>query len=143
MNIEQVIAEIVAILKEFQTQLGHDDAETVTLETRPLGGLKGFQTDLTPTIARRVARRLGHPFSEDEVVINIFFSGDGRRKLTVEEAARRFIERYGPKGSPDERPSREETNHRQPPQGGAEDGGSDAGSSCEPDGAASAGDLRN
>ncbi len=37
MNIEQVTAEFVAILKEFQTQLGHDDADTVTPETRPFG----------------------------------------------------------------------------------------------------------
>lgn len=143
MNIEQVIAEFVAILKEFQIQLGHDDADTVTPETRPLGGMKGFQTDLTPTIARRVARRLGHPIPEDVVVINVFYSEDGRQKLTVEEAAKRFFERYGPKGSPDERPRREEDDHRQPPQGGAEDGGAHAGAGCGPNGAAPAGDIRS
>jgi hypothetical protein len=143
MNIEQVTAEFVAILKEFQTQLGHDDADTVTPKTRPFGDLKGFQTDLTPTIARRVARRLGHPIPEDVVVINVFYSEDGRQKLTVEEAAKRFIERYGPKGSPDERPSREEKDHRESPQGGAEDGGAHPRAGCEPNGAASARDLRN
>ena len=61
MNIDQVTTEFVTILKEFQTQLGYDDADAVTPETCPIGGLKGFQTDLTPTIARRAARRLGHP----------------------------------------------------------------------------------
>ena len=143
MNIEQVTTEFVSILKEFQNQLGYDDADIVTPETRPLGGLKGFQTDLTPTIARRVARRLGYPIPEDVVVINVFFSEDGRQKLTVEEAAKRFIERYGPKGSPDERPSREEIDHRQPPQGGTENGGAHTGAGCAPSGAAPARDLRN
>jgi hypothetical protein len=143
MNIEQVTAELVAILKEFQITLGHDDADTVTPKTRPLGGLKGFQTDLTPTIARRVARRLGLPIPEDEVVINVFFSQDGKQKLTVEEAAKRFLERYGPKGSPDERQSREEEDHSQSPQGGAQDGGANAGAGCEPNGATPAHDLRD
>ena len=142
MNIDQVTTEFVAILKEFQAQLGYDDADSVTPETCPIGGLKGFQTDLTPTIARRAARRLGHPIPEDVVVINVFFSEDGRKNLTVKEAAERFYERYGPKGSPDERPSREENDHRQPPEGGAENGGAHSGAGCEPNGVASAGDLR-
>lgn len=99
MDTTQVTAELVDILKECQRMFGHDDPDSVTPKTRPHGGLKGFQSDVTPTIIRRLAKKLGHPLPEEVDPVNIFVSEDKTRKLTVEEAARRFLERYGPKGA--------------------------------------------
>jgi hypothetical protein len=97
MNTEQVTRELVAILQECQQLFGHDDAESITPKTKPHGGLKGFQSDVVPTIVRRLARKLGEPLSEDVDPVNIFASDDRKEKLTVEEAAKRFLEHYGPK----------------------------------------------
>ena len=141
MDKQQVIAELVAVLKDFQTKMGYDDAEAVTPQVRPHGGLKGFMSDITPTIARRVAKKLGNPIPDGTDIPNIFASDDKRRKLTVDEAADRFLERYGPKGRSNERPGRAQEDHRQPSQGGAEDGGSYAGAGCHAIGAASSGDF--
>ncbi|HEY7326601.1 MAG TPA: hypothetical protein VH592_03105 [Gemmataceae bacterium] len=99
MDTAQVTAALVDILKECQRMFGHDDADSVTPKTRPHGGLKGFQSDVTPTIVRRLAKKLGHPLPEDVDPVNIFASEDKTRKLTVEEAAKRFLERYGSKGA--------------------------------------------
>ena len=143
MNTDTVIAELVNVLKEFQTMLGHDDADSVTPQTRPHGGLKGFQSDLTPTIVRKIAKKLGEPLPDGVDPINIFVSEDKQRKLTVEEAAKRFSDRYSPKGASDERPGGEEKDHREPPPGSTEDGGAYAGAGCVPDGASSADDLRD
>ena len=99
MDTSKVTAELVAILKECQTVFGHDDADAITPNTRPHGGVKGFQSDVTPTIVRRLAKKLGHPLPEDIDPVNIFASDDKTQRLTVEEAARRFLERYGPKGA--------------------------------------------
>jgi hypothetical protein len=143
MKTEQIIVELVVVLKELQTMLGHDDADAVTPQVRPHGGLKGFQSDLTPTIVRRVARRLGHPIPEDVDPINIFVTDDKKQKLSVEEAAASFLKRHGPKGASDERSNREEKDHRQSPQGGSEDVGAYAGASCGPNGPASAVDFRD
>jgi len=99
MDTTKVVSELVEILKECQRIFGHDDADTVTPKTRPHGGLKGFQSDVTPTIVRRLAKKLGHPLAEDVDPVNIFASDDKTQKLTVEEAAKRFMERYGPKGT--------------------------------------------
>src|SRR5262245_41607469 len=98
MPTNQVTRELVAILKECQQLFGHDDAENITPKTRPHGGIKGFQSDVVPTTVRRLARKLGEPLGDDVDPINIFASDDRKTKLTVEEAARRFIERYGQKG---------------------------------------------
>jgi hypothetical protein len=114
MTIENVTIELVGILKEYQPLLGHDDADSITPQTRPHGGVKGFQSDIVPTIVRKVARRLGHPLPEGVDPVNIFASEDKNQKLTIEEAAGRFFERYGSRGATDERPKREEENHREP-----------------------------
>ena len=98
MNTEQVTQELVAILKECQQLFGHDDADKITPKTRPHGGIKGFQSDVVPTIVRRLARKLGKPLGDDVDPVNIFASDDRKHKLTVEEAAKRFVERYGQKG---------------------------------------------
>jgi hypothetical protein len=99
MDREKVIAELVDMLKECQRAFGHDDADSVTPKTRPHGGLKGFQSDVTPTVVRRLAKKLGHPLAEDIEPVNIFVSDDKMQKLTVEEAADRFVERYGSEGT--------------------------------------------
>jgi len=143
MDTAQVIAELVVVLKEFQILLGHDDADCITPQTRPHGGVKGFQSDLTPTIVRKIAKKLGHPLAEGVDPVNIFVSDDGKQKLTVEEAARRFFELYGPRGASDERPRREEKDHLEPPPGSAEDVGAHAGAGCGPDGAPPADNLRD
>jgi hypothetical protein len=130
MDKQQVITELVAILKDFQTKMGHDDADAVTPQVRPHGGLKGFQSDITPTIARRVAKKLGNTIPDGADIINIFVSDDKRKKLTVDEAADRFLGQYGPKGATNERPGGAQENHRKPPQGGEEDGGAYAGAGC-------------
>lgn len=98
MDINVVVTGLVEILKECQTAFGHDDAESVTPSTVPYGGLKGFQSDVTPTIVRWLARRLERPLADDVDPVNIFVSDDKRTKLTVEDAAKRFLDVYGSKG---------------------------------------------
>lgn len=98
MNEEKVLAGLIEILKEFQTVFGHDDGDSVTGSTVPHGGLKGFQSDVTPTLVRRLARRLGAPLGDDIDPQNIFASPDKQKKLTVREAAKRFLDLYGPEG---------------------------------------------
>lgn len=98
MNKQQVVAGLVEILKECQKAFGHDDGDSITGRTVPHGGLKGFQSDVTPTIVRRLARRLDSPLPDDVDPVNIFASDDKRKKLSVDEAAKRFLDLYGPKG---------------------------------------------
>jgi hypothetical protein len=97
MNEEKVVAGLIEILKECQTIFGHDDGDSVTGATVPHGGLKGFQSDVTPALVRRLAKRLGEPLDDDVDPENIFASADKRKKLTVGEAAKRFLDLYGPK----------------------------------------------
>lgn len=99
MELTRVVTELIQVLKECQTALGHDDGESVTQDTKPHGGLKGFQSDVTPTIVRRLARRLGHPLEEGVDPVNIFASEDKTKRLTVQEAGERFLERYVPAGA--------------------------------------------
>ncbi|WP_235963240.1 hypothetical protein [Tautonia rosea] len=143
MDKQQVVDELVAVLKEFQTKMGYDDADAVTPSVQPHGGLKGFQSDITPPIARRVAKNLGHQIPDDVDIVNIFVSEDKQRKLTIDESADRFLSRYGHKGATNERSSGAEANHREPPQGGEEASGAYAGAGCDANGAAPAHDLRD
>ncbi len=99
MSEEQVLTGLIVILKECQKAFGHDDGDFITSDTVPHGGLKGFQSDATPTIVRRLVRRLDNPLADDVDPVNIFASEDKRTKLTVKEAAKRFLELYGPKGA--------------------------------------------
>jgi hypothetical protein len=98
MTEQSVISKVIEVLKECQTAFGHDDGDSITEDTVPHGGLKGFQSDVTPTIVRRVARRLGNPLAEEVDPVNIFASEDKRKKLSVKDAAKRFMGLYGPKG---------------------------------------------
>jgi hypothetical protein len=99
MDEKKVIATLIDVLKECQAVLGHDDGDSISEGTVPHGGLKGFQSDVTPTIVRRVARRLGNPLADEVDPVNIFASEDKRKKLSVKEAAKRFMGLYGPRGS--------------------------------------------
>jgi hypothetical protein len=99
MNTKPIVVELVAILKEVQLLLGHEDADKITPSTCPHGGMKGFQSDIVPTIVRRLASRLGQPLPEDTDIVNIFTSDDKTEKLTIEGAAKRFHEKYSPKGN--------------------------------------------
>jgi len=98
MDEKAVTATIIDVLKECQTAFGHDDGDSITEGTVPHGGLKGFQSDVTPTIVRRVARRLGNPLADEVDPVNIFASEDKWKKLSVKEAAKRFMGLYGSKG---------------------------------------------
>jgi len=98
MDEKTVISAVIEVLKECQTAFGHDDGDSITESTVPRGGLKGFQSDVTPTIVRRVARRLGNPLADEVDPVNIFASEDNRKKLSVKEAACRFLGLYGQKG---------------------------------------------
>jgi hypothetical protein len=98
MNIATVTNTLIEILKECQETLGHKDGDSITDGTVPHGGLKGFQSDVTPTLVRRLAKRLNRPLGDDVDPVNIFASPDKRKKLTVKQAAERFLEKYGSKG---------------------------------------------
>ena len=98
MNEKAVIAMVIEVLKECQTILGHDDGDSITEGTVPHGELKGFQSDVTPTIVRRVARRLGKPLADEVDPVNIFASENKQKKLSVKEAAKRFMGLYASKG---------------------------------------------
>jgi hypothetical protein len=97
-NIEQVTKVLIEILKEDQKTFGHNDGDSITDGTLPHGGLKGFQSDVTPTIVLRLAKRLGQALGDDVDPVNIFVSSDKRKKLTVRQAAERFLDKYGATG---------------------------------------------
>lgn len=98
MEQKQVVSILIEVLQECQTAFGHDDGDSITEDTVPHGELKGFQSDVTPTIVRRVARRLNNPLADEADPVNIFASEDKRKKLSVKDAAKRFLGLYGPKG---------------------------------------------
>lgn len=98
MSEDIVVKTLTEILKECQEAFGHDDGGSINGQTVPHGGLKGFQSDVTPTIVRRLARQLGEPLADDVDPENIFVSSDKKKKLTVKEAAQTFMDLYGPRG---------------------------------------------
>ena len=61
-----------------------------------MADLKGFESDFIPEIVRRVARELGCPLPKGTRVKNIYV--EKGRKLSIREIARKFIEKYAPKG---------------------------------------------
>jgi hypothetical protein len=94
MKKDDVVAKLVEIHRDYQRGGGYDDEDKVQPPTSPLDGLKGFESDFIPEIVRRLARDLGHPFPEGTRVKNIYVSQDGKRKLSIEEIAQRFIDTY-------------------------------------------------
>ena len=61
MSEEQVLTGLIVILKECQKAFGHDDGDFITSDTVPHGGLKGFQSDATPTIVPPTRPSVGQP----------------------------------------------------------------------------------
>jgi len=96
MGLDEVIAKLVEIHREYQIGGGLDDADRVTPHICPLADLKEFESDFIPEIVRRLARELGQPLPKGVRVKNIYV--DKGRKLTIREIARKFIEKYAPKG---------------------------------------------
>lgn len=94
MKKEEVVAKLVEIHCEYQRGGGYDDVDQVQPRTCPLESLKGFESDFIPEIVRRLARYLGYPLPEGTRVKNIYVSQDGKRKLSIEEIAHRFIDTY-------------------------------------------------
>ena len=45
---------------------------------------------------RQLARELGSPLPKGTKIKNIYVSKDGKRKLTIDEVARRFLATYAP-----------------------------------------------
>jgi hypothetical protein len=82
-ELPEVVAKLVEILRHDQHGSGQDDAEKVTPSCRPLSDLKGFDSLLIPSIVRRLARELGHLLPKGTRVKNIYCAPDGRKKLTV------------------------------------------------------------
>jgi hypothetical protein len=89
-----VVATLVEIHRDYQRGGGYDDVDQVVPRTCPLQGLKGFESEFIPEIVRRLARELGHPLPEGARVKNIYVSQDGKRRLSIEEVAQRFIDTY-------------------------------------------------
>jgi hypothetical protein len=75
---------------------GGFDPDQVAPSACPLTGLKGFDSQLIPQFVRQLARELEHPLPKGTKVKNIYVSKDGKRKLTIDEVARRFLETYAP-----------------------------------------------
>jgi len=88
------IAEaLVAVHQEIQRDLGQDPSQ-VTRSTCPLTGLAGFQSPLIPNALRALGHRVGISFPEGTRLGNLYVSRDGRSKLTIDEIAAQFNERY-------------------------------------------------
>lgn len=96
MEINEVIAKLIEIHREYQLGGGFGDADRVSANVCPLADLKEFESDFIPEIVRRVARELGQPLPKGVRVKNIYV--DKGRKLTIREIARKLIEKYAPKG---------------------------------------------
>jgi hypothetical protein len=96
MGTNEVIAKLIEIHKEFQLSGGFTDADRVTADVCPLADLEEFESDFIPAIVRQLARELGQPLPKGARVKNIYV--DKGRKLTVREIARKFLEKYAPKG---------------------------------------------
>jgi hypothetical protein len=91
-----VVEKLIELHREYQEAGGFDDMEKVLADSRPLGDLKGFESDFIPEIVRRAARELGCPLKKGVRVKNIYV--DNGRKLTIREIARKLIEKYVPGG---------------------------------------------
>lgn len=92
-------ADVVRTLIEIHRAAEADggfDADRVTPTACPLTGLKGFDSQLIPQVVRQLARELGHPLPKGTKIKNIYVSKDGKRRLTIDEVARRFLENYAP-----------------------------------------------
>jgi hypothetical protein len=99
MDHAQVVNKLIEMHRAAEIDGGFDDADQVSAATRPLTGLKGFESVLIPQFVRQLARDLGHPLPQGTRIKNIYVSKDGRSKLSLDDIARRFLETYAPEGS--------------------------------------------
>jgi hypothetical protein len=95
MDHADVVRTLIQIHRAAEADGGFDP-DRVTRSTCPLTGLKGFDSQLIPQFVRQLARDLGQPLPKGTKVKNIYVSKDGKRKLTIDEVARRFLETYAP-----------------------------------------------
>jgi hypothetical protein len=95
MDHADVVRTLIQIHRDAEADGGFDP-DRVTPGACPLTGLKGFDSQLVPQFVRLLARILGHPLPKGTKVKNIYVSKDGKRKLTIDEVARRFLETYAP-----------------------------------------------
>lgn len=92
---DDVVQKLIQIHRAAEADGGFDP-DAVTPTACPLTGLKGFDSQLIPQIVRKLARELGNPLAKGTKIKNIYVSKDGKRKLTIDEVARRFLETYAP-----------------------------------------------
>jgi hypothetical protein len=90
-----VVGKLIEIHRAAEADGGFDP-DRVAPNACPLTGLKGFDSQLIPQFVRQLARELGHPLPKGTKVKNIYVSKDGKRKLTIDEVGRRFLETYAP-----------------------------------------------
>jgi hypothetical protein len=95
MHQDDVVRQLIEIHRAAEADGGFDP-DRVTPSACPLTGLKGFDSQLIPQFVRQLARELGHPLPKGTKVKNIYVSKDGKRKLTIDEVAHRFLETYAP-----------------------------------------------
>lgn len=95
MDLTAVTKKLSEILKDYLD--GDPGGNPIGDNTRPLGDMKGFESDFIPEVVRRLARELfGQPLPKGTRVKNIFV--EKGRKLTVKEIAKKFLSNYAPKG---------------------------------------------
>jgi hypothetical protein len=95
MDHAHVVRTLIQIHRDAEADGGFDP-DRVSRSTCPLTGLKGFDSQLIPQFVRQLASKLGNPLPKGTKVKNIYVSKDGKRKLTLDEVARRFLETYAP-----------------------------------------------
>jgi hypothetical protein len=96
MDPRTVAGKLAENLRDYQEPGQTPTNEPITPDTRPLADVKGFDSHFIPEIVRRLATELGCPLRKGVRVRNIFV--ERGRKLSVRDIARKFIEKYAPKG---------------------------------------------
>lgn len=95
MDHADVVRTLIQIHRDAEADGGFDP-NRVTPSACPLTGLKGFDSQLIPQFVRQLARKLGNPLPKGTKVKNVYVSKEGKRKLTIDEVAHRFLETYAP-----------------------------------------------
>jgi len=87
MTVEQARTQLVAVLKLIQEESGLPPVE-ITEKTCPVVDVIGFDSKMWPVSMGMLADELGIDIPLD---MNIYFSPDGKRKLTINEIAARLV----------------------------------------------------
>lgn len=88
MDQAKVEMQLIKILEQIQAA-SKQPGPTITASTQPINDLPGFDSKIWPAAISMLAAALGISLPVDE---NIFVSRDGKRRLTVREAAARVID---------------------------------------------------